>query len=246
MNIERIQHNGKRYYKVEGQGAFPSVTTVLKNTKDQSGLDRWRDKIGHEAAEKITKDAGGRGTMMHKLLEVYLNHLHIKDEDERLEITFDLTKQDEEIVPLEEHMKKQGMKLFYQVYNSPDYLESIEEVLFQEEFLWTKIGGGYAGTVDNASYLIDGLFVVIDFKTSLKWKAEKWIDDYKMQTAAYAIAIWDKHGIKPDGAEIWIANELGGVQKFILTFNDLKKYYKMFLARLKTFYQMFPPLEIYN
>ncbi len=245
MNIERIQHLGKRYYKVEGHGAFPSVTSILKNTKDQSGLDKWRKRVGYETAEKISKDAAGRGTMMHKILEIYLNHLHIEDENERLKITFDLTKKDEEIIPLEEHNKKQGMKLFYQIYNSADYLESIKEVKFQEVFLWmNKYPYCYAGTVDNASYLIDDTFVIIDFKTSLKPKQEKWITDYKIQTSAYAIAIWERYGIKPNGAEIWIASETGSVQKFILTFNDIRKYFLKFKERLEFFYKIHPPLKL--
>lgn len=247
MNIERVQHQGKRYYKVENEGIFPSVTSVLKNTKDQSGLDRWRKRVGAENAEKIGSDAAGRGTMMHKMLELYLKNLHIKDEEERLDLVTELVKTDEEVVGLDADLKQLGAQLFYQIYNSENYLQSIKEVYLQEVFLWmNKYPYSFAGTVDNASYLIDNKFKIIDFKTALKPKEEKWITDYKLQTSAYAIAIWDRYGIKPDGAEIWISCESGGVQKFILDFNDIKKYFKMFKSRLEFFYMMYPPLKIYK
>jgi hypothetical protein len=246
MEIERIQHQGKRYYKVEGQGVYPSVTSVLKNTKDQSGLDRWRKRVGYEEAERIGINAAGRGTFMHKMLELYLKNLHIINEEERLDLVTELIKTDDEIMGIDPELKQIGNQLFYQIYNSENYLQSIKEVYLQEVFLWTKIGGGYAGTVDCASYLIDNKFKIIDFKSSLKPKQEKYIVDYKIQTSAYAVAIWDKYGIKPDGAEIWISCESGIVQKFVLTFDDIKKYFAKFKDRLKFFYQMYPPLKIYK
>jgi hypothetical protein len=247
MNIERVQHDGKRYYKVEGEGIFPSVTSVLKHTKDQSGLDNWRRRVGYDVAEKIGNDAAGRGTMMHKMLELYLNHLNIEDDEERLDYITGLAKNDSEIIDLDPELKKIGTQLFYQIYNSEGYLQNIKKVFLQEVFLWMNKGLiQFAGTVDNASYFINDKFKIVDFKTSLKPKQEKYITDYKIQTSAYAVAIWNKYGIKPDGAEIWISCEVGCVQKFILDFNDIKKYFKMFKSRLEFFYTMYPPLKIYK
>lgn len=241
IDIERVQHQGKRYYKVKGQGIYPSVTSVLKNTKDQSGLDKWRKRVGFEEAEKIGNNAAGRGTVMHKMLELYLKNLHIKDEEERLDLVAKLVKIDDEIIGLEPELKQIGNQLFYQIYNSENYLQSIKEVYLQEAFLWmNKYPYSFAGTVDNASYLVDGKFKIIDFKSSSKPKQEKYIVDYKLQTSAYAVAIWDKYGIKPDGAEIWISSEAGTIQKFELSYNDIRKYFKMFKERLEFFYQLYP------
>ena len=123
-------------------------------------------------------------------------------------------------------------------------MDNIKRVFLQEQFLWINKGiYSYAGTLDNSSYFTNGSFKVVDFKTALKPKQEKWITDYKIQVSAYSIAIWDRYKIKPDGAEIWISCETGDVQKFILDFNDIQFYFKEFKERLKLFYQMFPPLK---
>jgi genome maintenance exonuclease 1 len=245
--IIRIDTKNGRYYQINPNIILPSVTNILSKTKDRSGLDAWRERVGEEEANRIGKAAAGRGTMMHKLLEIYLNHLHIKDEKERLKLMFELTNIDEEILPLDQNMKKQGIQLFNQIYKSSGYIDNIQTVKFQEVFLWMdKFPFSFAGTVDNASYLKDGKFKIIDFKTSSKPKQEYWISDYKMQVSAYSIAIWDRYGIKPDGAEIWISAETGGVQKFVLTYKDIRKYFLQFKKRLELFYKMYPNLEIYN
>ena len=71
---------------------------------------------------------------------------------------------------------------------------------------------------------------IIDYKNSRKPKREEWIQDYFRQTAAYWVAYWDRTGIKADGAEIWIANEIDMMpQCFSLTVEDLENYYKSFI-----------------
>lgn len=181
---------------------------------------------------------------MHKILEVYLNHLHITDNSERIRIAIQSIETDEETAHIDRRLKDIGIKLFYQIYNSTGYLETIKKVYLQEVFLWTKNIGGYAGTCDNASYLIDNKFKIIDFKSSKKPKIDKWIEDYKLQTSAYCIAIWERYGIKPDGAEIWISADSGEVQKFELDFNDIRKYFKMFKNRLKEFNDLYPIIKV--
>jgi genome maintenance exonuclease 1 len=82
--------------------------------------------------------------------------------------------------------------------------------------------------------------MIIDYKNSRKPKQEKWIQDYFLQAAAYFIAYWDRTGIKADGAEIWIANEIDNLpQTFSLTQRDLEFYAKEFMKRRKTFKEKF-------
>jgi hypothetical protein len=64
-----------RHYNIAGavQGQrLPSVTTVLGQTQSkdkQASLQRWRDRVGHAEAAKVTQQAAARGTAMHKYLE---------------------------------------------------------------------------------------------------------------------------------------------------------------------------------
>ena len=56
--IERVQENGLRFYQVTEGGEviakLPSVTTVLGQTKDMSGLAKWRKRVGEKEADRIS------------------------------------------------------------------------------------------------------------------------------------------------------------------------------------------------
>lgn len=236
-NIKRVSLLGKRFYEVEGCGVFPSVTTVLSTTGDKSGLERWKKRVGQEEAERIAKEATNRGSVMHKHLEIYLGQDLTQDKENLLKSSKDLAGTDAEINSFNDKAKDLGQDLFMKFYKNDDFFPTIENTIFQEKFLWfNKDGLGYAGTVDNFSLLKDGSRKVIDFKTAKKPKNDSWIIDYKLQVAAYSIAIWQRHGIKPDGAEIWIANEIDDVpQKFVLSFDELRFFFELFMQRLKRF-----------
>ena len=65
---QRFEHHGSRTYDFDGK-KLPSVTTILARTKDQSFLDKWKAKVGHEQAEIIKNHSSKRGTSMHKFIE---------------------------------------------------------------------------------------------------------------------------------------------------------------------------------
>ena len=73
----RASIEGLRHYTLAGDihgQRLPSVTTVLGQTQSkdkESSLQRWRDKVGHEEARRITQEAAARGTAMHLYLEKY-------------------------------------------------------------------------------------------------------------------------------------------------------------------------------
>ena len=246
--IVRVHEDGLRFYQVtEGDkviAKLPSVTTVLGQTKDQSGLDKWRQKVGEAEADRISTLSMNRGTIMHRLIELYKGTSG--EANERLIILKDLAKEDDECnqFSTEENgalYLSEAWKFFYKFYfNSSDYFDRVKKVIEAETFLWTTKAGGWAGTVDNISEMTDNLIKIIDYKNSRKPKQEHWIQDYFIQTGAYFIAYWDRTGIKADGAEIWIANEEDNLpQCFSLTQQDLEFYSKEFMRRRKMFKQKF-------
>jgi genome maintenance exonuclease 1 len=245
-NIKRVNLLGKRFYEVEGCGVFPSVTTVLSSTGDKSGLEKWRKRVGEEEAKRIGEEATDRGTVMHKHLEIYLGEDLSKDKADILKIAEQKVEVDEEINQFNDRAKDLGRDLFMKFYNHSGFFPRIQETIFQERFLWFNTGElGYAGTVDNFSLLKDGTRKVIDFKTARKPKTEDWILDYKLQVSAYSIAIWQRFGIKPDGGEIWIANELTDEpQRFVLTFDEIKFFFSLFKDRLQRFYEIKKKAEL--
>lgn len=60
---------GVRHY-VTPEGTFPSVTTLL-GIIENPALERWRDAIGHEAADEHAKLMAQRGTNFHNMIEKY-------------------------------------------------------------------------------------------------------------------------------------------------------------------------------
>ena len=246
-SINRKYVNGKRYYEVkEGNkvlGLFPSITTVLGETSDKSGLEDWRNKVGHEEADRISKLSMNRGTIMHRLIELYKPIQGTPDE--RLEILKEIAQSDSEVnqfasEALGEHWLEEGWKMFMKFwYNGSRFFDRVTEVLAAETFLWSVKGGGYAGTVDNISRIDDNKIMIIDYKNSRKPKREDWIQDYFIQASAYYVAYWERTGIKPDGVEIWIANEVDNLpQIFKLTNEDVKYYFKEFSNRLKQYHEI--------
>jgi genome maintenance exonuclease 1 len=245
--IKRVEINGFRYYQVSNNGeiigTYPSVTTVLGETSDKTGLDAWRDRIGAEKADQIGRDAANRGTVMHKLCEIYLNLPGSMKPKDRLEETLALAKWDDEIEGFDNRAKIVGGMMFYNFVRANSF-EVIKKVICQEKFLWTPRDGGYAGTVDNLSELIDLSNAVVDFKTAKLPKDEKWIEDYKHQVSAYAVAIYDRLKIKVDTCRIWISNELDTQpQYFELNREDIRNYYFSFKDRLIDFHRRHPSTE---
>lgn len=243
-SIKRITLNGFRYYQVSNEtgiiGTYPSVTTVLGYTADKSGLDTWRDRIGHKKAELIGTDATSRGTVMHKLCEIYLNLPASLKPKDRLEETLSIARLDEEIEQFDNRAKIVGGMLFYNYIKSESFNE-IKKVIAQEKFVWTARDQGYAGAVDNISELGSGQMAIIDFKTARKPKEEKWIDDYKHQVSAYAVAVWDRLGIKIDTCRIWISNEIDITpQHFRMSSSEMREYYLKFKERLLEFHEKNP------
>ena len=242
MQIKRKEVNGLRYYQLvdakgQEQGLFPSITTVLGQTSDKSGLDRWRNQVGEEEANRISQLSLGRGNVMHRLLELYKSLSGTPDS--RIEELKNLMQEDAEVNKYPDYIQP-GFEFFQKFwYNHSRFFDRIKKVLAAEQFLWSVKGGGYAGTVDNVSELVDGRVLVIDYKNSRKPKREDWIQDYFMQAAAYYVAYWERTGIKPTGAEIWIANEKDMLpQIFALDENDIKYYFRQFSDRLKQFHEL--------
>jgi len=240
--IERVEKNGHRYYQVKRDGVitgtYPSMTTILGNTKDTSGIAKWRDRVGHAEADRISNLSMNRGTILHRLIELYKATKGTPDE--RLAELKDIASTDEECIQfkdeeLGEHWLEEGWIMFMKFWNNPEEtFDRIEEVLAAEKFIWSE--RGFAGTLDNVSRTTDRGVLIIDYKNSRKPKRDEWIEDYFLQVAGYSVAYYERTGIVPEGCEVWIANELDEKpQIFKLTYDDIKHYYKEFNKRLKQF-----------
>ena len=174
-----------RRYLVDGM-MWPSVTTVIGHSKKKSIME-WRNRVGEEEANAISKRASTRGNKCHKLCELYLENKSIsKYSDDPL-----------------------SMGLFYQI---KPYLDSIDNIHALEAPLCSSLLK-MAGRVDCiAEY--NGELAIIDFKTSTKYKREEWIHDYFAQETAYAIMFQELTGLIPKKLVTIIACETGEPQVF--------------------------------
>ena len=149
--------DGKRFYKLPDGTKLPSVTTVIGAQKKHI-FQAWRNRVGEEVANEISKKATTRGTKIHKMCEDYLNN-------EKLD-----------------YMPDANWEMFLTL---KPHLNRINNVHYQEQALWSK-QLGMAGRVDCIAEF-DGTLSVIDFKTSKKIKSNEDIEDYFWQTTAYAL-----------------------------------------------------------
>jgi len=158
--------SGRKYSTPKGD--YPSITTILGQLS-KAAIMAWRDRIGHEEANKISRQAAGRGTAVHTICEKYVNNDPDYAKDVMPNILFD----------------------FNRIKNILD--DRIGLVYGQELPLYSdhlKV----AGRVDCVAEF-DGKLSIIDYKTSRKTKKKEWIDGYFMQECFYAIAWEERTGM---------------------------------------------------
>ena len=172
---------------------YPSITTVLGIRKTEQ-LKGWREKIGENVANWEMGRAARRGKSFHTLVEQYL-----KGETPSIR----------DVLPL-------GLfKLL------KPYIDQIDNIRLQEAIMYSK-KLTVAGQVDCvADY--NGKLSVIDFKTANKERQESWIDNYFLQTTAYAHMYEETFGTPIEQIVILIASEDGTTQAFVQNKADYEK-----------------------
>jgi len=186
--------------------AYPSVTTVL-GIKKKEELQGWRNKIGEDVANWEMGRAARRGKATHLLVEEYLKG---KTPSER------------GVLPL-------GLfKLLRPYIDQIDNIHLLETIMYSPKLT-------IAGQVDCiAEY--NGKLSVIDFKTANKERQESWIDNYFLQTTAYAQMYEETYGKNIDQIVILLASEDGSVQNFI---KQKKDYMTPLMKSIDDFYKYY-------
>ena len=192
---ERQTVKGVRRYVTPEGNAYPSITTILGN-QPKPGLVEWRKRVGDIEANKIMREASSLGTAVHDLCEQYLYNYKLKTSN------------------------NEAMGIFNRLrflLGNIDNIVGLEIPLYSDQL---KV----AGTADCfADY--NGVFSVIDFKTSKKPKKEEWIEDYYIQAFFYAIAFFERTGAIPEQVVILIAvRDVFEVQVFKKSMDELDTY----------------------
>jgi CRISPR/Cas system-associated exonuclease Cas4 (RecB family) len=165
--LKRENIDGVRYYNIGGENKkLVSITSVISHYSKEK-FAKWRQRVGEEEANRVTKRATSRGTDTHTLIENYL-------------LNQDLP----EVQPISDHLFKIAKPTLNRINN----IRTLEGALYSEVL-------GVAGTVDCIANFDEEL-AVIDFKTSAKPKPKEWVEGYFVQTMFYGMALYEMTGIQ--------------------------------------------------
>ncbi len=201
-----------RTYNV-GDKKVPSVTTILSTTQSREkrqALQKWRDKIGHEEASRITNQAATRGTEMHYVLEQYMNKVGY----------FNLS--------------KKGALPRMMAHTIIENLEDLSKVYGTEVSLAYK--DQWAGSSDLICEYA-GKPTIADFKQANKPKREEWIEDYFYQIGAYSLAHKLQYGEICQGLILICTKDLL-FQKYVMSESMLKEYEDKWLVKMQNFHEI--------
>ena len=207
----RIDDQGSRIYEVKGM-RLPSVTTILAKTKNQAYLNRWRNKVGHEEAERIKNLSSKRGTAMHKFLEKHIQGTGYED----------LTEIGQQAKPMAQKIIDTGLTPVTEYFGSE---------------VTVHYTGLYAGSTDLVCMHND-METIIDFKQANRPKKREWIEDYYLQIAAYAMAHDYAYDSNIRQGVILVCTPDLYMQEFRFQDHDMRKWRHKFLKRLDEYYEI--------
>lgn len=218
--MQVTEENGIRYYIDDVGKRYRSVTGILSATKpdrDVKSIQNWRMKKGEDAADLVFNNACLRGSATHSAAESFL-----KGED----VVIDYLP----ALPYWESLRKG--------------LTPIGEVIMQEEMVSHQIG--YAGRFDLFGEYRGIPNTIVDFKTSDRPKRPEYINDYKMQLAAYAGGIKSTFGYDVDQGVLIIGIANRQPQTVVLNKTELLFYWKLWVQRVNQYHKMQAEKSIYN
>ena len=208
----RSTTDGLRTYDI-GKEKLPSVTSILQATQSdekRASLAKWKARVGKNEADRVKNQAASRGTNMHLHLEKYiLGEGHL-----------DLTEEGKTAKSMAQTVIDKG-------------LGDLQEIWGSEVTLWYP--GLYAGATDVVG-VYDYEDSIIDFKQSNKPKRKEWIDDYFMQSAAYAMAHNQVYDTAITQCIILMCTPDNYFQKFQVKGKEFVSYQHKFLEKVDQYY----------
>jgi genome maintenance exonuclease 1 len=221
--VERIQYKNceqindpvtrKRVYLTPDGESLPSVTTILSATKDMTPLNEWRDRIGHDKAAQITKEASGVGTAMHGNLERFIAGMQRQPGNNPVHIQAN---------SMADVIIAQG-------------LSKVSEVWAMEQSLYFP--GLFSGTTDLVGVHEDEP-AVMDYKQTNKPKKAEWVEDYYLQLMAYILAHNEVYGTDIRKGVIFMCSRAFEYQQFTLEPKDFNKWQDAWLNKVEEYYKL--------
>jgi genome maintenance exonuclease 1 len=205
--------NEERHYDIDAE-KLPSVTTILQATQPEekrAALATWKARVGEVEANRTRDQAAERGTSMHRILEGYmLGQYHL-----------DLTDLGQNAHTMAQQIIDNGLK------------DRLTEFFGLEVTLYYP--GLYAGATDVVG-IYDGQESIVDFKQSNKTKRREWLEDYKLQLAAYALAHNEVYGTNIQKGVNLICTRDNYYQEFVFEGEEFRQAKFEWLKRVDQYY----------
>jgi genome maintenance exonuclease 1 len=208
---KRVQNGADRSYLNEQGNKAPSVTQILSKTKDISHLLAWKKRVGEEAAAQITKESADLGTTMHTHLEM---HLRGQTRPGGTNLGRVMARNMADVII------EKGLK-------NVDEIWGLEVPLMFDTF--------WAGTTDLVG-VHQGEPAIMDFKTTRRPKKPDHVEDYRLQTVAYAAAHDWQHDTQIRKCVIFMCSHNLEYQEFVWHRSDYDRNLMDWLDRVHRYF----------
>jgi hypothetical protein len=256
--LEQDNSGPFRVYRDTRGNVYHSVTHILKETSDKSGLERWEARLGPVEASAQRNIAATRGNQAHSQAEYLLKtaqQLARSCANRRNAIRFDdnglaripapITKWAlEKVRP---NVPKVGWSASGYARSLSDWIVANATEIFASEFS-IHHPAGFAGTCDALIGMKNNELVLADWKTSVKRTTDAQDrlpngHSYIDQCGAYSLGLKHLTGLQPTGAAIVLARRCGAPNIHTMSLRDLKEAEESFMARVEQYFSGLANLE---
>lgn len=190
---------------------YPGVTRVLSGTKDMTGLNAWRARVGDEEADRIINESKMFGSSLDTMFNEALNPETRSSFDKEL------------------YKGEPGYKLFGQL---EPYIKHIDPIAVQMK-VWSH-HMRMMGYLDCVGYY-KGVLTLIDCKNSKREKTPETIHDYYLQCTAYSMMIYEMMGLKVKQLGVLIARRDSPFPQ--IEVKPIAPYVPQVMERVKQYYE---------
>jgi ATP-dependent exoDNAse (exonuclease V) beta subunit len=253
--LEQDNSGPFRVYRDQKGTIYHSVTHILKETSDKTGLERWEARLGPTEATQQRNIAATRGNMAHSQAEYLLKtaqQLARNTANKRNSIHWDFQGLARIPAPITQWALKRVRPNVPRVgWSASGYARSLSDwitenvtEIFASEFS-IHHPAGFAGTCDALIGLKNNELVLADWKTSVGRKTA--IHDgqerlppghsYIDQCGAYSLGLKHLTGLQPTGAAIILARRCGTPNIHSMDRAELEQAECSFLARVERYFE---------
>jgi hypothetical protein len=234
-----------------------SVTHILKETSDTTGLERWVARLGEVEATQQRNVAANRGNMAHNQAEYLLktaqrlarstankrNAIHW-DDNGLARIPTPITQW--ALQKVHPNIPRVGWSASGFARGLSGWISENVTEIFASEFS-IHHPAGFAGTCDALVGLKghSGL-IVADWKTSVGRKTIGPGHSYFDQLGAYALGLEHLTGLKPAGASVVLARRCGTPDVFTFNTDLLEQAKQSFMRRVDTYFDALEEKSIHR